>query len=265
VVAPGRPDGSGSPVSSVANAARVLKEFRYGRSELGVTEIARRVGVGKSTAHRLVNTLVQEQLLEQDPRTGLYQLTVTVFDLGTAVPIRRELHGAALPVLEALRRRTHESVQIGVRGGREVYYLARVETPHTMHMLSRLGHRNWLHCTASGKVLLAGLSTDELDELLHGWRLPRRTPGTVTDHRRLRTQLDDVRGQGFALTVGEADEDSGGLAAPIRTGGGHTIAALSVVAPAQRVAQATVRSLSQLVIEGAAAIANRLDGAVLPE
>ena len=81
-----RPVGDTQVLASVSNAARVLKEFGKDRTDLGVSDLARRLGLGKSTTHRLLHTLTVEQLLDQDPESGRYRLSSTVHDLGARVP-----------------------------------------------------------------------------------------------------------------------------------------------------------------------------------
>ncbi|MBV9593303.1 MAG: IclR family transcriptional regulator, partial [Actinobacteria bacterium] len=173
-------------VSSVANAARVLKAFRGGRRELGVTELARQLDLAKSTAHRLVSTLVGEHLLERDDETGRYRLSITMMELGDSVPIHEEIYTAARPVMEHLRSRTNQLVHVDVRRGREVVYVERAETAMGARVF-RHRHREWVHCTSTGRVLLADLPRPELDRLLRGWELPQVTPNTIVAAGRLRS------------------------------------------------------------------------------
>src|SRR6266511_2388567 len=91
-----------SRLDSVRNAARVLKQFSYHERQLGVSELARRLGLGKSTAHRLVSTLKAEHLLEQDPETGKYRLGLAVYDLAAAVSTNFAMHEAAVPPMAQL-------------------------------------------------------------------------------------------------------------------------------------------------------------------
>ena len=152
-----------STLSSVRNAARLLKEFGGPDRELGVTELSRRLGIGKSTAHRLLNTLAEERLLEQDPDTGLYRLALTMHELGASVQAATDLHTAASPVLDQLRNMTKETIQVAVLDGRHVVYIERRESPQTIRLFGRVGHRNHAYCTSTGKVLLAFLPPAELD------------------------------------------------------------------------------------------------------
>jgi predicted transcriptional regulator len=97
-----------STLGSVRNAARLLKEFSRDHRELGVTELARRLGIGKSTAHRLLATLAEERLVDQNPQTGAYRLGLAVYELGNAVSIHADLHEACAEVVDALRNATKD-------------------------------------------------------------------------------------------------------------------------------------------------------------
>lgn len=247
-----------STLSSVRNAARLLKEFSPATRELGVTELARRLGIGKSTAHRLLHTLAEERLLERDPDTGAYRLGLAMYELGASVSMNTSLHEASTPVMDELRNATKETVQVAVLDGREVVYVERRESPHTLRLFGRIGHRNDAHCTSTGKVLLAWLPTHALQDLLRGWELPAQTPYTITDPSALLAQLDDVRRRGWAIQVNETEMGAGAVAAPIRNGLGEVVAALSVAGPIQRVQGDSLQRMARLTVEAAATISRRL-------
>lgn len=247
-----------SSLSSVRNAARVLKEFSYGRREIGVTELSRRLGIGKSTAHRLLHTLAEERLLERDPSTGAYRLGLAMYELGNVVSAHTDLHEACSPVMDQLRNATRETVQIAVLDGREVVYVERRESPETLRLFGRIGHRNDAHCTSTGKVLLAFLPAAELDALLDGWVLPAQTRHTITSVQRLRDQLATVRRQGWAEQFSETEMGAASLAAPIRNGLGTVVAALSVAGPTQRLSRDALRRMTRPLLEASAAISRRL-------
>lgn len=247
-----------STLSSVRNAARVLREFANGDREIGVTELSRRLGIGKSTAHRLLNTLAEERLLEQDPHTGAYRLGLVIYELGASVALHTDIHEACSPVLDHLRNATRETVQVAVLDGREVVYVERRESPQTLRLFGRVGHRNWAHCTSTGKLLLAFLPEDDLTRLLSGWKMPRRTPHTVTDPRALRAVLENVRRQGWAENVSESELGVASVAAPIRNARGEVIAAVSVAGPVQRLGNESLRRFARPVVEAGSAISKRL-------
>ncbi|HSN05705.1 MAG TPA: IclR family transcriptional regulator [Candidatus Angelobacter sp.] len=253
-----RPVGDTQVLASVSNAARLLKEFGKGDREIGVSELARRLGLGKSTTHRLLHTLTVERLLEQDPETGSYRLALAMHELGASVQASMDLHTAASPVIEQLRNMTKETIQIAVLDGRHVVYVERRESPQTIRLFGRVGHRNDAHATSTGKVLLAFLPADELDALLVGWRLPRKTPYTISDQETLRRQLATIRAQGWAENVNESEVGVASVSAPIRDVRGVVVAALSIAGPVQRLDGANLRRFTRPAVEAAAAISRRL-------
>jgi IclR family transcriptional regulator, KDG regulon repressor len=247
----------GSTLSSVRNAARVLKEFS-GHRELGVTELSRRLGIGKSTAHRLVTTLAAERLLEQDPDTGAYRLSLTMYELGTSVYLHVDLHEACTPVLDRLRNATEETVQVAVLDGREVVYVERRESPKTLRLFGRIGHRNAAHCTSTGKLLLACLPPEQLEHTLKGWRLEAKTPHTITRTADLRRTLEMIRSRGWAENINEAEVGTASVAAPIRNGIGEVIASVSIAGPVQRLGGESLRRFAGPCVEAGLAISRRL-------
>ncbi len=139
-----------STLSSVRNAARLLKEFSGNTRELGVSELSRRLGLSKSTTHRLLSTLADERLLEQDSDTGAYRLGLAIYELGATVSVHIGLHDACDSVIDGLRQGTRETVQVAVLDNREVVYVERRESPHTLRLLGPVAHRADAHCTSSG-------------------------------------------------------------------------------------------------------------------
>lgn len=245
-----------STLGSVANAARVLKSFTTIDREWGVSGLARRLGIAKSTAHRLLATLTDEGLLEQDPDTGRYRLGLAVFDLAAAVQ-SIDLHEAALPTMTDLRNRTGETVQVAVLDGREVVYVERLDSPNTLRLFLEVGRRNWAHCTGCGKALLAFSPPHVVERVLGGWDLPSRTPHTITDLDALRRDLEESRRRGYAWNRHESEVGVMSVAAPIRSAGGRTIAAISVAGPTPRLGDYE-RELAQATMEAAATISRRL-------
>ena len=182
---------SDAVLSTVRNAARLLKEFRSREASIGVSELARRLGLGKSGVHRLLTTLVAEGLLERDPQTGGYRLGIVMFELGEAVKVHLDLHAAAGPVLAQLREQTGESSQVGVLDGVEVVYVDRLESAHSLRLFTETGRRVPAHCTSSGKVLLAHRPEHEREAFLARGPLPRLTPHTIVEPAALRDELTD--------------------------------------------------------------------------
>jgi DNA-binding IclR family transcriptional regulator len=245
-------------LSSVHNAIKVLDCFSATDRELGVSELARRLRLGKSTVFRLCSTLVAGGLLEHNPGTGRYRLGLHLYELGALVSVHMDLHEAAAPHLLDVRNRTGETVQLAVLDGREVVYVERLESSHTVRLFGRVGHRQPAHCTATGKVLLAHLPEAELDGLLDGWELPARTPYTITDHAALRKALAQVRRRGWGENTQEAEVGVASVAAPVCDATATVVAALSVAGPVMRLDGGSLRRFAAVVVEAADSVSQRL-------
>src|ERR1700730_1024559 len=128
-------------LASVRNAARVLRAFSRAGQELGITELSRQLGLGKSTVHRLVTTLTAEPLLERGSTPGRYRLGLVLYELGSNVTEHVDLHQAALPVLTTLRHETGEMVHVAVLDGLDVVYVARLESHNMLPIFRQVGHR----------------------------------------------------------------------------------------------------------------------------
>lgn len=244
-------------LSSVTNAARLLKQFSAKEREFGVSELARRLGLGKSTVHRLLVTLAEQHLVEQDEMTGKYRLGLAIYDLGAAVATGLDLHEAVMPSMEQLRAATGETVQVAVLDGREVVYIERLDSPNTLRLFLEVGRRNWAHCTGTGKLLLAYLSPYELDQILDGWELPAITSQSITEHDALRKELAMVRANGYAHNLGESELGVLSVSGPIRDITGRVRAAISVAGPQQRM-EPMLDKITLAVLEMAAVASRRL-------
>jgi DNA-binding IclR family transcriptional regulator len=245
------------PLQTVTNAARLLKAFLTREESLGVSELARRLGLGKSAVHRLLVTLCAEGLVEQVPRDGGYRLGLVMFELGEAVRVHMDLHAAAGPVLAHLREQTGESAQVGMLDGDEVVYVDRLESSHSLRLFTETGRRVPVHCTSSGKVLMAFASEARRETFLAG-RLAQLTPYTLTEPDRLRDELATVRARGWAEAVNEREIGVASLAAPVRDASGAVVAAISIGAPITRFRAMPRKGLSRIVAEAGEAVSRRL-------
>lgn len=243
---------------SVRNTARLLKEFRTGGRERGVSELGRRLGLGKSTVHRLLGALVEEHLVEHDPAAGTYRLSLTVYELGMAMAAQLHLHEATAPVIEELRNRTGQTVHIGVLDGREVVYVERRESQQALRTFAEISRRLPAHTTSTGKVLLAYLAPDDLERLLDGWTLAASTEHSITDPARLRAELARVRARGWSQNVSESETGYASVGAPIRDGLGRVVAGISLAGPIQRVRGGESSRYVGPVVAAGSAVSRRL-------
>jgi len=199
-----------------------------------VTELAKQTGQSKSSVHRILSTLTDEGLLEQDPVSGRYRLGLAVVEMAAAVPTHRDLHEVVLSPMTDLRNWTGETVQVGVLDGRQVVYVERLDSPNTLRLFTELGRRTDANCTSTGKVLLAFSFPSDLERILSGWELIARTPHTIVSMPKLRTELAEIGRAGYARNRHESEVGVVSVAAPIRDRSGAVVAALSVAGPAVR-------------------------------
>uniref|UniRef100_UPI00286D8142 IclR family transcriptional regulator n=1 Tax=Nocardioides sp. TaxID=35761 RepID=UPI00286D8142 len=232
-------------------------EFGKHSTQLGVTQLARRVGVGKTTAHRVIWTLVEEGLLEKVEETGLFRLTTTMRSLGASAETAQRLHEAATIPLDQLRTKTPGTLHIAILDGLDVLYVERREGRGAIPVFRAVGSRNAAHATSSGKVLLAFLPDDHQKRLVQGMRLSPKTPRTITSRADFLSELTRVRRQGFAENRGESQPGMCSIDAPIRDPLGQVVASVSVAEYVEDVERG-LRHLAGPVVETAVRISSGL-------
>ena len=242
-------------VQSVDRALTILEVLaRVG--EAGVTEIAGELGVHKSTAFRLVATLEAHRLVEQTIERGRYRLGVGVLRLAGATTARLDLVQEARPVCRQLAADTGETVNIAVLSETSALYLDQVAGSSALQPHNWVGQHIPLHATSNGKVLLSGLDTVRLGEVLG--TLARYTPLTITKRARLREELARVREQGYAVAVDELEEGLTAVAAPIRNAHGDVVASMSVSGPTFRLGAERVDDVVPQLVAAAGEVSHRL-------
>lgn len=215
----------------LSKAIAILRAFRADDHSISLAELVRRTGLHKATVHRLAGELVANRLLDRVPAG--YRLSGGLFELGMRASVERSLLEIAMPFLQDLYERTHETVHLGVREGSEVVYVAKIGGHRQANAPSRTGGRMPLHCTAIGKALLAHADPLLQQEVLLS-PLERRTPHTVVAPGLLRRQLDRVVETGVALEREESAPGINCIAAPVFGPADELLAAISITGPTSR-------------------------------
>src|SRR5438552_2650163 len=166
-------------LSSVANSIRLTKAFSEDEFEMGISALASRLGLAKSTVHRLATTLVEYDILEQNRETGKYRLGLALFELGTLVRRKMDAASSAQEQIHALADTTGETVQLAILDHLTVLYIRIRESRQAVRMSSGLGSRAPAHCTGVGKALLA-FQPDEVVQQVVDNGLKRYTENTIT-------------------------------------------------------------------------------------
>lgn len=217
-------------VSVLDRVTAVFDAFGEEDEGLGVSELARRANLPKSTVSRIAADLVAQRFLDRDG-DRLY-LGVRLFELGQTVQQPRRLRRMALPVMTELRDVTGQTVHLAVRDASDVVFVAIVRGPQPSKPLARIGSRLPAHATALGKAIMA-FSTPTSIAAITAQELVRRTPLTITDPSILLRELVDIRRLGVATEQGECAVGRACAASPILAPGATPIAAISVAGPAE--------------------------------
>jgi DNA-binding IclR family transcriptional regulator len=258
------PDTPGRAVGSVARALALLDELAGSETALGVSELARRIGVNASTASRLLGTLEHEGFVEREPR-GPYRLGLKLVTLADRALARFDVRAVARPYLETLVASTGETATLSVPGEGAAVTIDFVPSGSAVASVARLGRPSVAHATAAGKVMLAfagggaagGAGRPAAEA---AGELVAFTERTITDPRELQRQLNAAREQGFADAVGEREPDLAALAAPILGRAGELVAILGLQGPASRLTTARRRMVRPALLDAAAAISGAIGG-----
>lgn len=217
-------------VQTVDRALQILESFEDEAEARGVSELANRLGVHRSTASRLVATLEGRGFLERVPGSEIVRLGPRLGRLGLLAARHRDLTELASRPMEALAERTGETVTLAIRDGAETITIRQVDARYVVGVKNWVGRRAPLHCTSDGKVLLAFGNG-----AVSAGRLHPLTANTIVTKAALERQLAEIRRRGWATALEEFEDGLHGVAAPVLDGDGRCRAALSVSGPAYRI------------------------------
>src|SRR5512146_1435832 len=209
-------------IQAVSHALDLLEQFHDEVDELGVTELSKRLKLHKNNVFRLLATLESRGYIEQNRVTENYRLGLKTLELGQTFIKQMGLLRQSRPVLEALVKEFH------------IVYLDVVETDLTVRVVPRVGARLPAYCTAAGKIQIAYMTDEELENYLPTKELKRFTPNTVTDRDELKKHLLQVTEQGYAIDNEELDIGVRCVGAPIRDYTRRIIGAVSISGPSMR-------------------------------
>jgi len=254
--------GTASYSQSLERGLAILSAFRSGRPDLGISDLAREVGLGRSTTHRYVSTLAALGYLQQDRTSRKYRLGPRVLDLGFSAINSMELRELAAPHLQQLSDDTGFTVNMAILDGVDIVYVERCRSSRAaqreIDLNLHVGSRMPAYCTSMGKVLLAFLDPEERERLIERSTLQRRGPNTLTTRKVLRAELDHVRGEGFAINNEELAYGLRSIAAPVRQADGAVAAAVNLAVHSSMVSmQELVARLTPALLRTAAEISAR--------
>ncbi len=213
-------------MQSFARGLAVIRAFSADRPAQTLSEVAQTTGLSRAGARRILLTLQTLGYVVSDGK--LFRLTPKILDLGFAYLSSMPFWNLAEPVIEGLVNQVHESCSVAMLDGTDIVYVLRVPTQKIMAINLSIGSRLPAWCTSMGRVLLADLPPEDLDATLAASEISPRTRHTVTDPAQLKSLIDTVREQGWALVDQELEEGLVSLSAPIRERSGRVIAAMNI-------------------------------------
>jgi IclR family transcriptional regulator, KDG regulon repressor len=265
---PGRPrtaarngagsDGSSAESRSVRRTLDIFELMLGAREPLSVSAVIARLGIPKSTAYELVRMLAESGYLERGRRPGTYFLGRRLFELGMAYRSQVDLLKEGSHVVEALRDQTGETVQFSVLENEMMLVLLKEESRQPIRIISHIGTRVPVNWAAAGRLLVSDLPDDELRRLLAHSARPSPTGRAPTDVDTLVAQIRRARAQGYAVELNETNAHAGCVAAPVLDAAGRCVAAISIVAPEQRMQRRQRETLVAAVKEHAGRLSHRL-------
>ncbi len=237
---------------TLAKGLIVLEALVHHGEPCGVSDLAGSLGVSKSNAHRLLNTLVETGYVTA--LDGRYAPTLKVWELGTKVIGRFDIRDFARPLMTWLVRETAEGVRLAVLDPKalDIIYIDKIDSPQDVRAFSEIGGRVPAHCTSSGKVLLAYQSDVFIAQAIR--KLRAFTKDTIVSRDAFIEHLGKVRANGYAVNQREFSSQVSGVAAPIFGHDGNIVAALSVVAPADRMPPGRIKKVTVLLRDAAARV-----------
>ncbi len=245
-------------VTSVERVLAILESLSTAKSGLTLPEVSRRLGLPKSSTHCLLLTLERHCYLIRDARTRRYMFGLKLFSLANMAVNGIKLREEAGPSLRALSQQAHATVHMAILDHDEAMIIEKVEPPGVHRQASWVGKRLDLHCSAVGKALLAYLPEADLQRTMANCRLPRHNDNTITSLRRLQLDIAETRRRGYAI---EDEEDVIGtrcIGAPVLTGPGEAIAAVSIAGTTEEIKTESIPGLVPILKHTAAQIAGKV-------
>jgi IclR family KDG regulon transcriptional repressor len=247
-----------SKVQTIDRTLDLIELLATSKDGLGVTEIGQRIGLHKSTVFRLLQALSARGYIEKDPKTSTYKLGLKFIEISGLYIKKLELKTEALPFMRKLAEIVGQPVHLAILDGHEVIYIEKVELVNNIRMYSQIGRRAPAYCSAIGKILLTGLSSDRLRELLETIRFEQYTPNTILSPVELEKEIRKVAAEGWAVDNEEHEPNIRCIAAPVYDYTGKMIASVSVSGENRVIRPERDAEIAGYVVETAREVSRRM-------
>ncbi|HHV50077.1 MAG TPA: IclR family transcriptional regulator [Clostridiales bacterium] len=227
-----------------------ILEILASKGELGVTELSLLTNLNKATVHRQLNTLSSMGYVRQDEKSEKYTLTFKLIEVAGQFLNHIDMRTAARPYLDKLAELTGETVHLVQKEGLYCVYIDKVEpTVNSIRMVSRIGLRQPLYCTAVGKSILASLSDQEIRAIWNRSEKHKLTPNTITDWEAFKKEIEKIRKSGYAVDDEENELGVKCVAVALKDFSGQVCHAISVSAPVSRMDDKAIKQIAKLLIK----------------
>ena len=242
----------------LTHAFTLLDCFSYEQPEIGVREAARITGLTTSTTGRLMTSLKEMGLLQQNPGTRAYRLGTKVLEWAGVVSATLDIRTKALPYMNEMHRQTRETISLYVPEGFERLCVERIESSYHVRIVSWVGRRLPLHAGSAGKAILAYMPDEQVDALIANIALKPFTEKTIVDPAGLKVSLAETRRLGYAVSHGEWLPEASGVAAPILDSHRRVVGALCISGPSQRFNEENMPVFIDEVVRAAANVSKEI-------
>lgn len=245
-------------IQSVDRAIQIVDLFTGDLTELGITEIAQMMNLGKSTVYGLVNTLLAAGYLEQNPENKKYHLGLKLFELGSIVQERMNIREIALPYLKNISKEFGMTVHMGLYQDWEVIYIDKVDAPNTRIVYSQVGKRAPMYCTGIGKAVLANLKAADIQYILRTQFREKLTPHTRIEDGQILQELEEIRKKGYSVDNEEVEIGLKCVAVPIFDYRKNPVAAISISSTAAVMERMNIEEAASKLKRNAMEISRKL-------
>ena len=240
-------DPSAPPIASVDNALQVLLMLQRSPS-VRVSDASAELGVGVSTAHRVMTALSFRGFVEQDPETRAYKAGPALAGVGMAAIRNLGVRGLLRPLLEAVRDEVDETIHLAVLQGSNIQYIDSIEARRTLRTTTRVGMTMPAHCSSGGKALLAQLSSEGLRRLYPQERLPVQTERSISTRSDLERELVQVRERGYAVADGEGEIEIAAVGVAVCDAAGRPRVSIVASGPRTRIEGPVIEQIARSLL-----------------
>lgn len=249
---------SDTHIQSLARSLKLLEVLAVERGDLSLTEIANRLGWPKSTVHGILSTLRDFRYVDQSPYNGRYRLGIRLFELGHVVARNWDVREIALPLMQKINRQFGEMIQLATEDDGEVFYIEKIDSTHIIRIVSEIGARLPIHCSALGKAILAYQPPADIQRILSRKGLTTMTRNTIVDLEKMEIELARIRIQGYAVDDQEIMEGLRCVAAPIRDANGDVRYAISASGLVDRFTGEYFETVKKEIVKSAVDISRQM-------